>query len=67
MGSTIHPPTCRRPDKHRYSTKQAARKARRQIADGGGHQMSVYHCECGGYHLGNSTADERAKLRTLHG
>lgn len=57
---------CRRPDKHRYSTRAQARKARRRIADGACHDSSVYRCGCGGWHLGRSTADERARIRS-HG
>lgn len=56
-------PVCRRPDKVAFPTRALARQARRRIADGGRHDLSVYRCSCGLWHVGHATADERTKIR----
>jgi hypothetical protein len=53
---------CRRPDKTAYPTRRAAKKAARYLT-GKGARFSVYACSCGRFHLGNSTADERTRIR----
>lgn len=58
------PTLCRRPDKTAFPTRRAAKKAARVVA-GHGAKMSVYGCDCGRFHLGHSTADERARIREI--
>lgn len=41
---------CRRPDKVKYPTRKAARKAARSLHLGG--RVSAYRCDCGSFHLG---------------
>lgn len=55
---------CRRPDKTSYPTRREAKKAARHLT-GKGEKLSAYGCPCGRYHLGHSTADERAHIREL--
>lgn len=53
---------CRRPEKDAYPTRRVAKRIARRLA-GKGRALSAYRCDCGYYHLGHSTADERARIR----
>lgn len=45
---------CRRPEKRKYPTRKAAKKAARELHRSGP-RLSAYRCDCGFYHIGRLT------------